>query len=399
MKSDKRTKLRFDSRAVYYPPDEGTNSIGAPLIMSSSFQYDADIYQQVVDGERKSVNIYGRCGNPTEYQFEEQMMMIEGADACLATASGMAAISVALLGILKSGDHVVCDWTTYSSTHEMLDHRYTDYNIETTFVDTADLEAVRAAIRPNTRIIYFETIANPTMKVAEIPPLVEMAHERDIIVICDNTFASPYVFRPLEWGVDLVVESATKFIGGHSDAIGGAICMKSKLLPADFMEKIRWSTMVKLGSPLAPFNAWLLLRGIQTLGVRLARQCQTAATLAAHFEGHPKVKRVWYPGLESHPQHKIAKKQMPDFGGMLTFEVESADAALTVLDNLELCCFAASLGGVRTTTQIPASMAFLDVPEEQRRQMNIADGMIRVSAGLEDARDLIADFDEALSLI
>lgn len=157
--------------------------------------------------------------------------------------------------------------------------------------------------------------------------------------------------------------------------------------------------MVKLGSPLAPFNAWLLLRGIQTLGVRLARQCQTAATLAAHFEGHPKVKRVWYPGLESHPQHKIAKKQMPDFGGMLTFEVESADAALTVLDNLELCCFAASLGGVRTTTQIPASMAFLDVPEEQRRQMNIADGMIRVSAGLEDARDLIADFDEALSLI
>lgn len=399
MKSDKRTKLRFDSRAVYYPPDEGTNSIGAPLIMSSSFQYDADIYQQVVDGERKSVNIYGRCGNPTEYQFEEQMMMIEGADACLATASGMAAISVALLGILKSGDHVVCDWTTYSSTHEMLDHRYTDYNIETTFVDTADLEAVRAAIRPNTRIIYFETIANPTMKVAEIPPLVEMAHERDIIVICDNTFASPYVFRPLEWGVDLVVESATKFIGGHSDAIGGAICMKSKLLPADFMEKIRWSTMVKLGSPMAPFNAWLLLRGIQTLGVRLARQCQTAATLAAHFEGHPKVKRVWYPGLESHPQHKIAKKQMPDFGGMLTFEVESADAALTVLDNLELCCFAASLGGVRTTTQIPASMAFLDVPEEQRRQMNIADGMIRVSAGLEDARDLIADFDEALSLI
>lgn len=399
MRPDKRTNLRFDSRAVYYPPDQGTNSIGAPLIMSSSFQYDADIYQQVVDGERKSVNIYGRCGNPTEYQFEEQMMMIEGADACLATASGMAAISVALLGLLKSGDHVVCDWTTYSSTHEMLDHRFTDYDIETTFVDTADSDAVRAAIRPNTKIIYFETIANPTMKVAAIPPLVEMAHERDIIVICDNTFASPYVFRPLEWGVDLVVESATKFIGGHSDAIGGAICMKSELLPADFLEKIRWSTMVKLGSPLAPFNAWLLLRGIQTLGVRLARQCQTAATLATHFESHPKVKRVWYPGLASHPQHEVARNQMPDFGGMLTFEVDSADAALTVLTNLELCCFAASLGGVRTTTQIPASMAFLDVPEEQRLQMNIADGMIRVSTGLEDVHDLIADFDEALSLI
>ena len=239
--------------------------------MSSSFQYDADIYQRVVDGECKDVNIYGRCGNPTEYQFEEQMMVIEGADACLATASGMAAISVTLFGLLKSGDHIVCDWTTYSSTHEMLDHRLTDYNIETTFVDTANPGSVRAAIKPNTKVIYFEAIANPNMKVAAIPLLVEMAHEKNIILICDNTFASPYVVRPLEWGVDIVVESATKFIGGHSDVIGGAISMKSELLPEDFLEQIRWSTMVKLGAPLSPFNAWLLLRGIQTLGVRLER--------------------------------------------------------------------------------------------------------------------------------
>lgn len=399
MKADKRAKLQFDSKAVYLPPDEATKSINPPIFMASSFQYDADIYQRVVDGERKSVNIYGRCGNPSEYIFEEQMMVIEGADACLATASGMAAISVALLGLLKSGDHVVCDWTTYSSTHEMLDHRYTDYGIETTFVDTADPDAVRAALQPNTKVIYFEAIANPTMKVAAIEPLVDIAREHGAILICDNTFASPYVLRPLEWGVDLVVESATKFIGGHSDAIGGAICMKSDRLPADFLEQIRWSTMVKLGAPLSPFNAWLLLRGIQTLGVRLQRQCATAAALAQHFEAHPKVGKVWYPGLSSHPQHDIARKQIPEFGGMLTFEVADADAALTVLDNLELCTFAASLGGVRTTTQIPASMAFLDVPEEQRRQMNIADGMIRVSTGLEDAADLAADFDAALALI
>jgi methionine-gamma-lyase len=399
VKADKRANLKFDSKAVYLPPDEATKSINPPIFMASSFQYDADIYQQVVDGERKSVNIYGRCGNPSEYLFEEQMMVIEGADACLATASGMAAISVALLGLLKSGDHVVCDWTTYSSTHEMLDHRYTDYGIETTFVDTADPDAVRAALRPNTKVIYFEAIANPTMKVAAIEPLVNIAREHGAILICDNTFASPYVLRPLEWGVDLVVESATKFIGGHSDAIGGAICMKSDRLPADFLEQIRWSTMVKLGAPLSPFNAWLLLRGIQTLGVRLQRQCATAAALAQHFEAHAKVGKVWYPGLSSHPQHDIACKQIPEFGGMLTFEVADADAALTVLDNLELCTFAASLGGVRTTTQIPASMAFLDVPEEQRQQMNIADGMIRVSTGLEDAADLAADFDAALALI
>ncbi len=399
MEPDKRSNLHFDSKSVYLPPDEASKSINPPLFMSSSFQYDAEIYKQVVDGERKAVNIYGRCGNPTEYQFEEQMTLIEGADACLATASGMAAISVTLLGLLKAGDHIVCDWTTYSSTHEMLDHRLTDYAIQTTFVDTADPQAVREAVRPNTKVIYFETIANPTMKVAEISPLVEIARSNNIILVCDNTFASPYVMRPLEWGVDIVVESATKFIGGHSDAIGGAICMKSDQLPADYMEQLRWSTMVKLGSPLSPFNAWILLRGIQTLSVRLQRQCQTAAKLASYLEKHSKVKRVWYPGLKSHPQHKVAKQQMPDFGGMLTFEVDNEKDALKVLDNLKLCCFAASLGGVRTTTQIPASMAFLDVPEEQRLAMNIADGMIRISTGLEDAGDLMADFDAALGLI
>lgn len=399
MTSKKQANLHFDSRAVYYPPDPATQAINVPIHMGSSFQYDAEIYQRVVDGERKTVNIYGRCGNPSEYQFEGQMMAIEGADACLATASGMAAISIALFGLLKSGDHIVCDWTTYSSTHEMLDHRLTDYGITTTFVDTADLDAVTAAIQPNTKVLYIETIANPSMKVVSLTPLVELAHRRGIVVICDNTFASPYVMRPLEWGVDLVVESATKFIGGHSDAIGGAICMKSEILPADFLEQIRWNTMVKWGAPLSPFNAWLLLRGIQTLHVRAERQCHTAMALAKHFESHPTVKRVWYPGLPSHPQHQIAQKQMPKFGGMLTFEVTDAEAALKVLDSLQLATFAASLGGVRTTTQIPATMAFLDIPPEQLERMGIAQGMIRVSAGLEDIHDLVADFDQALAKV
>jgi methionine-gamma-lyase len=399
MKKEKRDKLRFDSKAVYIPPDEATKAVNPPIVMASSFQYDSEIFQRIVDGERKDVNIYGRCGNPTEYQFEEQMMAIEGADACLATASGMAAISVTLLGLLKSGDHIVCDWTTYSSTHEMLDHRLTDYKIDTTFVDTSDIQAIEAAIRPNTKVIYFETIANPSMKVAPIDPIVKLARDRNIIVICDNTFASPYVMRPLDHGVDIVVESATKFIGGHSDVIGGAISMKSDRLPKDFLEQIRWNTMVKLGAPLAPFNAWMLIRGIQTLSVRLERQCKNAAGLANYFSGHDKVQGVWYPGLESHPQHEIVKKQMPKFGAMLTFEVKDGDAALKVLDNLELSCFSASLGGTRTTTQIPALMAFLDIPKEERLEMGIRDGMIRVSAGLEDVDDLIEDFDAALAKI
>lgn len=399
MDSKKRSDLKFDSKAVFYPPDPATQSINAPIFMSSSFQYDADAYQRVVEGERKAVNIYGRCGNPSEYQFEEQMAIIEGADACLATASGMAAISVALLGILKCGDHIVCDWTTYSSTHEMLDHRLTDYGITTTFVDVSDPESVAAAIQNNTKVLYLETISNPTMKVPAIPPLVELAHRLGIIVVCDNTFASPFVMRPLEWGVDIVVESATKYIGGHSDVLGGAICLRSGLLPADFMEEIRWNTMVKLGAPISPFNAWMLLRGIQTLHVRLDRQCQTALALGKYLEKHPKVNRVWYPGLTSHPQHQIACAQMPMFGGMLSFDVKDAASAVTVLDNLELCAFAASLGGVRTTTQIPASMAFLDIPEEQRLKMGITNGLIRVSAGLEDCEDLKADFERALSMI
>ncbi len=399
MTPEERAALRFDSKTVYYPEDGATQSIAAPLVMSSSFQYDAEIYQRVVDGERKDVNIYGRCGNPTEYQFEEQMMQIENADACLATASGMAAISVVLFGLLKSGDHIVCDWTTYSSTHEMLDHRLTDFGITTTFVDTADIESVKSAIQENTRLIYFETIANPTMKVADMAALVEAAQHHKILTVCDNTFASPCVIRPLDWGVDLVVESATKFISGHSDVIGGAICMKSKVLPADFLEQIRWDTMVKWGSPLAPFNAWLLLRSLQTLSIRVERQCQSAIKLAEHFEKHEKVNRVWYPGLASHAQHALAKNQMSVFGGMLSFDVGNADKALKVLDGLRLACFAASLGGVRTTTQIPASMAFLDIPEAERRQMGISDGMIRVSAGIEDIDDLIEDFDRALAQI
>ncbi|MFN8061547.1 MAG: aminotransferase class I/II-fold pyridoxal phosphate-dependent enzyme [Vicinamibacterales bacterium] len=397
MTPEEKSRLRFDSKAVYYPPDEATKSISAPIVMSSNFQYDAEIYQRVVDGERKAVNIYGRCGNPSEYQFEAQMATIESGDACLATASGMAAVSVALFGLLKQGDHVVCDWTTYSSTHESLDHRLTDYGITTTFVNTVDLDAVRAAIRPNTKVLFFETLANPNMKVPEIPPLVRIAHERNIVVICDNTFASPYVTRPLEWGVDLVVESASKFIGGHNDVIGGAIVMKSSLLPADWLEQIRWNTMVKWGSPLAPFNAWLLLRGIQTLAVRVARQCQTAMALARHLEAHPKVRKVWYPGLPSHPQHAIAARQMPSFGAMLTFEVVDGPAAVRVVTALELACFAASLGGVRTTTQVPATMAFLDISEEERQLMQISQGMVRVSVGLEDPEDLKADFDRALS--
>lgn len=396
MKKETRDRLSFASKAVYYDPDPQSKSLNAPIYLSNNFQYDAEIYQQIVDGDRVEANIYGRCGNPSEYKFEEQVALLENADGCLAVASGMAAVSTTWFALLKSGDHIVSDWTTYSSTHEMFDHRLTDFGIETTFVDATDIEQVKQAVTDRTKMIYFETIANPTMQVPDIAPLVEFAHSRDIIVVCDNTFASPYLIRPLDLGVDIVVESATKFIGGHNDVIGGIIAVKDGLLPDDFLHQLRWSSLTKLGGALSPFNAWMLLRGLQTLPVRMAQQCRTAMTLANYFESHPKVNRVWYPGLASHPQHEIAKAQIPEFGAMLTFEVEDGDAAVKVCAALELCAFAASLGSVRTITQVPATMAFLDVPPEQRARMNIQDGMVRVSVGLEDPDDLIRDFEAAL---
>jgi len=396
MDKKKRANLSLDSRMVFYPPEPASMSVSDPIYMASNFQYTEEIYQRVLDGERKSVNIYSRCGNPSEYKFEEQMCWIENGDACLATASGMAAISTTLFGILKGGDHMVADWTTYSTTHEFLDHRFTDFGVETSFVDTSNADNVLAGLRTNTKVVYFETIANPTMKIPDIQGIVKLAHERGIIVICDNTFASPYVFRPLDWGVDLVIESATKFIGGHNDALGGAIVMKSDILPEDMLEQIRWSTLTKLGGAISPFNAWLLLRGIQTLHLRAEKQCQNAAVLANLLKNHEKVEKVWYPGLDSHPQHAIAKRLLPKYGAMMTFEIGDEKAAVKVLDALELAAFGASLGGVRTTTQVPSTMAYLDVPAEQKAKMNIRDGMIRISAGIEDPDDLIADFSQAL---
>ena len=399
MNIERRRKLADASRMVYYPAEPQSKSISLPIYMSANFEYDSDSYRRVLDGDRRGVNIYSRCGNPSEYAFDDQMALIANADACLATASGMAAIATLLFGMLKAGDHIVSDWTTYSSTHEFFDHRFTDFGVTTTFVDTSKLSEVAMAIRPNTKIIYFETITNPAMKVVDVEVLVSLAHSRGIAVVCDNTFASPYIFRPHDWGVDFVVESATKWIGGHSDALGGTITMKTSLFPTDFIETIRWSTLTKLGGALSPFNAWLLLRGIQTLHVRMDQACKSAIVLARFLEGHPKVHRVWYPGLESHPQHTIAARQIPRFGAMLTFEIATENEAVKVLDSLELCTFGASLGGVRTTTQVPSTMAFLDVPHEDKARMDIRDGMCRVSVGIEDPQDIVSDFEEALSKI
>ncbi len=395
-----KDNLDFGTKAVFYEPEPHSQSINYPIYTSSNYQYDEAIYQAIVDGTvRKEVNIYSRCGNPTEYKFEEQVALLNGAKECLATASGMAAISHAIFGLVKNGDHIITDWTTYSSTHEWFDHRITDFGITVSFVDTTDMKQIEDAIQPNTKLIYFETIANPTMKVAPIADIVKLAHSHNIPVFCDNTFACPAVCRPHEFGVDVVVESATKFLGGHNDAVGGVITFNPGILPENWLLNVRWNTLNKWGGALSPFNSWLLLRGMQTLDVRVERMVKNAMDLALFLEKHPKVKRVWYPGLPSHPQHEIAKKQMPTFGSMLTFNLATELEAVKVLTSLKIGSFAASLGGVRTCTQAPTTMAFLDIDEEQKAKMNVVEGMARVSVGIETSKDIIADFEQALAQI
>ncbi len=394
----KKSDLKFDSLAVFYEPEEHSQSINYPLYMSANFEYGGDTYDKIVAGARKEVNIYSRCGNPTEYQFENHVARLAGGTACLATASGMAAISHALFGVMKAGDHIIADLTTYSSTHEFFDHRACDFGLDVTLVDCTDVDRVRAAIRKETKVLYFEAIANPTMKVPPMAELVALAHEHGIVVICDNTFASPAICRPHDFGVDVVVESATKFIGGHNDAVGGVITQKSDILPADWLEDVRWNTLNKLGAPIAPFNAWLLLRGAQTLALRAERMCASAAKIAAWLDDHPKVERVFYPGLESHANHETAKLQLRNFGSMLSFKVATEEMGVTVLKNLNLCAFAASLGGVRTTTQMPGTMAFLDIPAQERIAMGIEPGLVRVSVGIEHVDDIIADLDQAIAI-
>ncbi len=390
-------KMSIFSRAVYYEPEQSTQSISYPIFMSANYQYADDLYDQVVDGARRDVNIYSRCGNPNEYKLDDQMAELHGADSALSVASGMAAISHTIFGLLKVGDHIVVDLTTYSSTHEFFDHRIQDFGITVTFVDSTDVDAVAAAIAENTKAIYVETIANPTMKVAPLRALSELAHSRGLVLICDNTFASPAVCRPHEFGVDIVVESATKFIGGHNDAVGGVITLRSDILPADWLEQVRWGTLTKLGGALSPFNAWLLLRGIQTLPLRVERMTENAKALVAWLEQHPAVHRIFYPGHSSHPQFDLAAEMFDSSGAMLTFSVGSGEEAAAVCKGLKLASFAASLGGVRTVTQIPATMAFLDISEEERLEMGITQGMIRVSVGIENAQDLINDFAQALA--
>lgn len=366
-------------------PDPATGAVAVPI-------YQTSTYVQEALGKHKGYE-YARTQNPTRRALEENVAKLEGGAGAHAFASGMAAIT-AVSTLVQAGEHVVCSNMTYGGTFRYFTKIQARQGVDFTFVDTADADAVRQAMRPNTRLLHLESPTNPTMALCDIALLSEMAHKRGAVVVVDNTFASPYLQRPLTLGADIVVHSTTKFLNGHSDSVGG-IAIASK------PEHVEWLGFVQnsSGAILSPFDSWLVLRGIKTLGVRMERHEKNGRAVAQFLDAHPKVKKTNYPGLPDHPQFELAKRQMKGFGAMISFDVGSFEAADRFLSRVKLCSLGESLGGVETLISHPATMTHASIPEEERLRLGVTPGLVRISVGIEDIEDLILDLDQALAVV
>lgn len=387
----------FNTKAIHagQKPCPVTGAHVTPIYQTSTFVFkDVDQGARRFAGEEAGY-IYTRLGNPTVAELEEKIAALEGGEAALAAASGMAAISTALVSLLKQGDHVVAGDTLYGCTHGFIHEMLPQYGVEVTMVDTSDLNNIEKAMKQNTKVVYVETPANPTMKMVDLKGASDIAHKYGARLIVDNTFMSPYLQRPIEHGADVVAHSATKYIGGHGDVIAGLIIGSKELI--DIM---RIPYLKDFGGVLSPFDAWLLLRGLKTLGIRMERHCINAQKVAEYLEKHPMIEEVHYPGLLSHPQHELAKKQMDGFGGMMSFELKGGlEAGKILMNNVKMISLAVSLGCVDSLIQHPASMTHSPVPREERLKAGITDGQVRLSIGIEDVEDIIADLDQALKVV
>src|SRR6187200_1708979 len=366
-------------------PDPSTGAIVTPI-------YQTSTYVQEALGRHKGYE-YARTQNPTRAALEANIAAIEKGKAGFAFASGMAAEG-AVMTLLQSGDHVVVTDNTYGGTYRLFERVLRKYLFDFTYVDTSDLQAIESAIRPETRMLFLETPTNPVLRLTDLAAACQIAHARDVMVVVDNTFASPAIQRPIDFGADLVVHSTTKFLNGHSDSIGGAVIARRD-------EHIEWLKFIQNaeGAILGPMDAWLVLRGTKTLPLRMERHNANTQVLAEYLAAHPKVTRVYYPGLPSHPQHDLARRQMRGFGGLLAFQMGSLERARTVLESVRLMALAESLGGVETLISHPASMTHASVPPERRLQIGITDDMIRLSVGIEDLDDLREDLEQALDRV
>lgn len=366
-------------------PEPTTGAVTYPIFQTSTFV-------QPSLGQHKGYE-YARTGNPTRSVLEANIAALEGGAAGHCFASGMAAIDT-LLHTLQAGDHVIAAEDMYGGTFRLFRHVLEKFGLEFTYVDTSDVSAIEAALRPSTRMLYLETPTNPMMTLTDIRACADLVSDRDILVVVDNTFCSPYMQRPLELGADVVVHSTTKFLNGHSDSVGGAVISKS----SELGEKIGFLQNA-MGAILSPMDSFLILRGIKTLAVRMERHNQNGMTIAQYLKNHPKVRRINYPGLPDHPQHDLASRQMNGYGAMISFDLGSLESAEKFLNAVRLCSLGESLGGVETLISHPETMTHASVPAETRQRLGLSPGLVRISVGIENVEDLISDIENAFEQV
>jgi methionine-gamma-lyase len=376
-------------------PESVYGEVSVPIFQSSTFAFpSAEIGAARFAGEAEGF-IYTRLSNPTTKALEENLAALEGGFAAMTTATGMAALNTLFLALLDQQAHVVSTDSIYGATRLMLESVFPRFGVQSTFVDSTDLGRIEAAMRPNTRLVFIETPTNPTMKITDIAGAAAIAHRGGALLAVDNTFASPYLQRPLALGADIVIHSLTKFINGHSDVVGGAIVTGEE----QHYKQIR-RILNLAGGTMDPHQAWLILRGVRTIALRLEKAQHNAVRLAEFLSRHPKVTWVRYPGLQDHPQHALAKKQMDGFGSMICFGVRRGlEGGIRLMNSVRLVTLAVSLGGVESLIEHPASMTHTSIPREEREAAGILDELVRLSVGCEDVEDLRADLDQALNQI
>ncbi len=388
--------LGFDSKLIHSGDfkDEYGSAV-TPIYQTSTFAFDnsqhgADCFAGKSDGY-----IYTRIGNPTINVLENKLAELENGYRGIALASGMAAVTTVYMALLSQGDHMVSTGAVYGPSRGVIDSHFSKFGVEASFVDTSDIKNIEDAIRPNTKLLYLETPANPTIQLVDIKKAVDIAHKHDIVVVVDNTFCSPYLQKPLDLGADIALHSLTKFINGHADIIGGALVAKDENL-----YNILRKTMIYMGGNMDPHQAYMVIRGVKTLALRIERSQENAMKIAEYLESHPKIAWIKYPGLKSFPQYELAKEQMDGFGSMISFGVKGGfEAGKKLMDTIELAVLAVSLGGVETLIQHPASMTHAGVSKEAKISSGITDDLVRYSVGIENVEDIIADLEKALSKI
>jgi cystathionine beta-lyase/cystathionine gamma-synthase len=377
--------MGFSTTAIHAgnEPDASTGAVSVPIYQTSTYAQDAL-------GKHKGYE-YARTQNPTRSALERNIAALENAKFGYAFASGMAAID-ATLKLVKSGDHVILGDNTYGGTFRLFNRILVDYGIEFDLADSSDISALETAFKPNTKMVFVETPTNPVMTVTDLKAVSELSHANGAKVVCDNTFMSPYFQKPLDHGCDIVVHSTTKYLNGHSDSVGGFVALNDE-------KDAEWIGFVQnsIGAILSPFDSFLVLRGTKTLALRMEAHDRNGRVVANFLAEHPKVQTVYYPGLVSHPQHELAKRQQTGFGGMVAFETGSLENAKKVLESVKLCTLGESLGGVESLISHPATMTHASVPIETRARLGITDGLVRISVGIEDVEDIIEDLDQALS--